>query len=93
MTGEAPPTVKPGYCSDHTNQRLVSHHAVGLQRYGPDVETVCPNRDHDDNDRERCRYCGERLIAEGTPAWKVSDRREFCKPNHRLRAFRERTKR
>ena len=93
MTSEAPPAVKPGYCSDHTNQRLVSHRAAGLRRYSADTETICPSTDHDDNDRERCRYCGGRLIPDGTPRWQVSDRREFCIPNHRLRAFRERTKR
>jgi hypothetical protein len=83
-------TVRPGYCADHPNQRLVTHRSFGIRRYGAVVETVCPHPDHELEDRERCRWCGGPLIAPGTPPWQVSDRRVYCTDNHRLQAFRAR---
>lgn len=103
MTTDAPATVapdpaatvSPGYCSLHPNQRLASHHAVGLRWYGADDPAVCcamPDQDHPDGSRERCRWCGGPLIPPGVPRWQRSDRIEYCKPSDRLRAFRARAR-
>lgn len=91
MTGLA--VFIPGRCGEHPNQRLVTHQRAGFRRYGADVEVVCPDPAHGDNGRERCRWCGGPLVEPGTPRWTVSDRREYCTPNHRLRAFRSRPRR
>lgn len=96
MTGRAVATPDedavsvPGRCGEHPNQRLVTRERAGFRRYGSDVAVVCPDPAHDDNDRERCRWCGGLLVEPATPRWTVSERREYCTPNHRLRAFRAR---
>jgi hypothetical protein len=84
--------VSPGHCSDHPDHELVTHKQAGVRRWGEDPATVCPSREHDvDLDgRERCRWCGDRLIPPGTPSWATSQRRAYCKPHHRLLAFRAR---
>jgi hypothetical protein len=92
--GDDVDVVRPGYCSVHPNQRLVSHRQAGIQWWGSDdPKTVCvmPHDElgaHELGARERCRYCGGPLVEPGTPSWQVSPRRAFCSPNHRLRAFR-----
>lgn len=81
-------THHPGYCSEHSNQRLVSHKAAGLRSYGVTVATICPNTDHDFLDRERCRWCGGQLVAPSEPRSRVSLHRAYCTSLHRLQAFR-----
>jgi hypothetical protein len=80
--------VTPGYCSDHPNQRLVTHRAARLRAYGVTVATICPSLDHDFLDRERCRWCGHELVGPTEPRSSVSPRRAYCTPLHRLQAFR-----
>lgn len=86
------PGVTPGYCSIHTNQRLVTHRAAGLRAYGTTVATVCPDPSHGYLDRERCRWCGGPLIQPTERRSSVSPRREYCSALHRLHAHRARPK-
>lgn len=93
VADELGPTVAPGYCSEHPNHELVTHRRAGLRRYAlEDPATVCTSAGHDvDVDgRERCRWCGGRLFEPGVRDWQRSPRRSFCKPHHRLLAFRAR---
>lgn len=84
----AAPPVRPGYCSDHPNQRLVSHRAARLIWHGPPIEIVCPDPIHEVNTRERCRWCGGELLRPDEIRWRISEKRAYCSSNHRLRAFR-----
>jgi len=91
-------TAPPGWCSEHPGHELMTHRAAdgnrGRYYYGlEDKATVCQHPDHrvngrDQHDRERCRWCGGPLIPPGTQPWHVSPRRAYCKPNHRLLAYR-----
>lgn len=85
-----PPAHRPGYCSIHRTQRLVTHRQAGNKRWwgdeDPAVVCVMP---HDPDDEERCRWCGGPLYPPPAPPyWKRSFRRAFCTNNHRLRAHR-----
>lgn len=83
---------QPGTCGVH-GLELVTPKAAGYRNrswYQPDPATVCPDPEHTDNDRDRCRWCGGPLVAPGQPRWNTSERREYCIPNHRLKAFRAR---
>ncbi len=84
--------VSRGYCSEHPDIELVTHKRAGLRRWGEDPATVCtsPGHEGDLDSRERCRWCGGRLAEVGTPSWALSGRRAYCKPHHRLLAFRAR---
>jgi hypothetical protein len=84
-----PPALQPGTCSAH-GLELITHEAAGFRRYyyGDPPAIVCPDPDHTDADRERCRWCGGPLIPPGVPRWSVSERRQYCSANHRLKAFR-----
>ena len=82
---------RPGYCAVH-GLELVNHRRAGYRWWGRDPETVCPDPEHTDGDRERCRWCGGQLIPPGMPHWQVSTRREYCLPLHRLQAFRARAR-
>ena len=84
---EPTPLVEPGRCAIHGDE-LLTHKRAGYRHYGAPVAVVCPNPEHTDNDRERCRYCGGPLVPPGTPRWTVSERRQFCSPADRLRYFR-----
>ena len=83
--------VSPGTCSIH-GLELVTHRRAGFRWWGEDPETVCPDPEHTDADRERCRWCGGQLVPAGTPHWQVSSRRAYCLPLHRLQAFRARAR-
>lgn len=85
--GRQPGDVIPGRCAIHGDE-LLTHKRAGYRHYGAPVAVVCPNPEHTDNDRERCRYCGGPLVPAGTPRWTVSERRQFCTPADRLRYFR-----
>ncbi len=56
------PAHTPGYCSEHPNQRLVTHRRAGVSWWyrnpRSDLAIVCPSRDHTPSDRERCAWCG-----------------------------------
>lgn len=80
-------TVSPGTCSVH-GLELVTHRRAGYRRYGAEIAVVCPDPEHQDADRDRCRWCGGPLVPPGVPRWSVSDRRTFCSSNHRLKAHR-----
>jgi len=79
--------VMPGRCSVH-GEELLTHKRAGYRFYGTPIATVCPNPEHTDADRERCRFCGGPLIEPGTPRWSTSDRRQFCSSADRLRHHR-----
>jgi hypothetical protein len=81
----------PGHCSEHPALELVTHHQAGLRWYGfEDPQTVCPSSDHGQRDQDRCRWCGETVADPDRPTWSRSPRRAYCKPHHRLLAFRAR---
>jgi hypothetical protein len=89
---QAAPSVSPGRCSDHPTTDLITHAEAGIRWYGRTIAVVCPDPHHRPGAPERCRWCGGPLVPPGTPAWQVSDRREYCSSNHRLRAFRARAR-
>lgn len=89
----APPSApRPGHCTLHPAQALVSHRAANLRRWGEDPRTICVMCLADDRVGERCTWCGGPLFPPETRPWQVSDRRAFCSPLHRLQAHRARTK-
>lgn len=79
--------VIPGRCAVH-GAILITHKLAGYRHYGQPVAVVCPHPEHTDNDRERCCWCGGPLVEPGTPRWSVSERRQFCSANHRLKHHR-----
>lgn len=84
---------RPGYCSIHPNQRLVSRRAAGIRVYGwtagPDVVCVmCQGTAEDPLEAFRCRWCGGRLYEPSTRTWGQNERREFCGHRCRQRANR-----
>jgi hypothetical protein len=84
-------TVSPGYCAAHPDLELVTHKRAGLHWYSwEDPATVCPSSDHGQRDQDRCRWCGETVADPDRPTWARSARRTYCKPHHRLLAFRAR---
>lgn len=91
-SGTAVAPVRPGYCAEHPAQALVTHHQANERRWGEDPATVCVMciADQNHSSRERCRWCGGPLVPPGTRPWFVSERRAYCTPGHRLRAFRAR---
>lgn len=85
--------IRPGHCSDHPNQPLVTHRQAGQRYWGvhdPAVVCVMCIADGNLDGRLRCVWCGGRLVPPGTPSWSLSERRAYCSPLHRLQAFRAR---
>ena len=74
-----PDQADPGRCNVH-GERLITHKRAGLRWYGDQQPAVVCPVDHgeDPTDRERCTYCGGRLIPVDWPRWRTTDRRAFC---------------
>lgn len=76
----------PGFCSDHPNQRLVTHRRARVGWWHDrtdrnDPPTVCPMDGHTPYDRERCGWCGRSLdeaADEGALSY-VSPKRAYCR--------------
>lgn len=71
----------PGHCSEHPNQRLVTHRRAGVRWFfhnpRTDLPTVCPSTDHTPYDRERCAWCGQSLDVD--LSGRFSPKRAYCR--------------